>query len=60
MTKLTKNGKTVFEGTKKQSYDFFKKEVGEKYAELYWQMPKHHKIIYTDTDVWEFKIVICY
>lgn len=56
MTKLLKNGKVVFEGTKKQAFDFFKKEiVDKKYVDFYWQMTKHFKCFRINENVWEFE-----
>lgn len=55
MTKLLKNGEVVFEGTKKQAFDFFKKEVVDKrYLDLYWAT-KHFEYFRINENIWKFE-----
>lgn len=50
-TKVYKNKVQVFEGTKRECYDFFKKEVGEA-AKSYWKNSK--KVLEIDGNEWSF------
>lgn len=46
LTIIKKDGKKIFKGTKRQCYDFFKKEAGEGYARNYWRRNRKHIDVY--------------